>query len=256
MKKIAMLIFALLLTVLPAEAVQAAAQKNVILNSDNGKAEIYIELPDTAAQISTLRLRVRIGGDTEKIDQTNPLEFQPDEGIRPTFLETRYHAANQTYSIYLSDTSKLTDKTEFRLGTLTPHSLDGTEYSLTITVEEDGLEYVDGTGQLNQEKTAAPASIGIQVNAPENNGDGSAGDTGNDSSNGSGNTGGSGEDSGTGTTSGGKNDSVQQTNSQTNHAQASVKTGDNSHIFLYVILLVAAGVGIASVLVLRKRKNG
>lgn len=255
MKKIAMLMLALLLTVLPAEAVQAAAQKNVILNADNGKAEIYIELPDTAAPISTLRLRVRIGGDTDKIDQTNPLDFQPGDGISPTFLETRYNAADKTYSIYLSDASKLTDKTEFRLGTLTPNSLDGTEYSLSITVEEDGLEYVDGMGQMNQENMAAPASIGIQVNAPDNSDGGSAGDDGNDSGNGSGVTGGNGQGDGTGTASGGNNDNMQQTNHQTDHTQMSAKTGDNSHILLYVIFLGAAAAGIAAVLVLRKRRN-
>ena len=247
MKKITMLMLALLLMVLPAEAVQAAAQKNVILNSDDGKAEIYIELPDTAVRVSTLRLRVRIGGDTDKIDQTNPLKFQLDEEISATLLETRYNASAKTYSIYLSDTSKLTDRTEFRLGMLTPNSLDGTEYSLTITVEEDGLEYVDGSGQLNQEKTTA-ATTGLQVNVSQSNGSGSTEGEGNGSEDGSGTAGGSGE--GNGTVSGDQAGSGQQTN-----GQESVKTGDSSNLLLYMVLLGVAVAGIVVVLVSRKRKN-
>lgn len=263
MKKIAMFMLALLLTVLPAAAVQAAAQKNVILNSDDGKVEIYIELPDTAVQVSTLRLRVRIEGDIDQMDQKNPLIFQLDDEISSTLLETRYNASTKMYSIYLSDTSKLTDKTEFRLGSLTADAPSGTTYSLTITVEEDGLEFVDGTGQLNQEKTAAAVSAGLQVQAPENNGDGSAGDEGNSSGNesgsgvenGTGTNGGSGDGSGMGNAFGENGDTVQQTDGQTDHIQAVTKTGDNSNILPYTVLLGVAAAGIVAILVIRKRKN-
>lgn len=249
MKKIAMLMLALVLAVLPFQAVQAAAQKNVILNSEDGKAEIYIELPDAAGQISSLRFRVRIGGDIEHIDQTNPLKFQLDEGIRSTFLETRYNAGGQTYTIYLSDTSRLTDKTEFRLGMLTPNSLDGAEYSLTLTVEEDGLEYVDRSGQLNQDQIAAPVSAGIQVNAQGSEDDDATGGSG-ETGDGSGNTVGNGGASGTGMATAAENGGVSGTGTAT-----AAETGDNSQILGYVVLLGAAGAGVAGVQVLRKRKN-
>ena len=231
MKKTAMIMIAFLLSVLlPHTAVQAAMQKNIILNAGKGKAEIHIQLPDTAVGISTLRLRVKIEGDTDKIDPENPLNFELDPEIQSTFLETRYHAANQTYTIYLSDTSKLTDKTEFRLGTIVPNSVDDSQYSLGITVSEDGLEYVDGTGQLNQEKLDAPVSTGILINQPAENGEDAEGVE--------------------------KEDEVgnQESKVQTGVFGNAAKTGDKSRIVWYAILLGISLTGAGFSLILRKRR--
>lgn len=267
MKKIAMLMLAFLLAVLPQSAVQAAAQKNVILNAAGEEVEIRLLLPDDAGAISTLRLKIEIGGDTDNLDKEKPLNFIVDKDIDPTFEETRYNSNEHTFSIYLSDVTKLTDKTEFNLGTVSPNAIVDSEFELTLTVEVDGLEYVGGNGKMNQEDMPSPVRTGLQVNlASEKPGDDGAGgsEAGSGSGNSDGTTGNNGSGNGSstggqtgsgnnGSVSAGGNDGSLNTDGQSDDSKSSAKTGDENNILLYSILVTAGAVGAGAALVIRKQ---
>ena len=97
-------------------AVQAAGQETVILTAQQGKAAVEIELPDNSGGVSTLRLRVRIEGDTGYLDPVEPMKFEADAEIDPTLLQTRYQKDTGYFTIYISDTGKITDRSRFCTG--------------------------------------------------------------------------------------------------------------------------------------------
>ena len=198
MKRILYAMIAVLSAVLLQQhAVQAAGQETVILTAQQGKAAVEIELPDNSGGVSTLRLRVRIEGDTGYLDPVEPMKFEADAEIDPTLLQTRYQKDTGYFTIYISDTGKITDRSRFVLGYLAPNTTDSRTGSLTISVPEDGLEYVDGTGQLKDEvrmqSSAAAVGLDQQLSGKpeENPGNSRNGSTGSSRS-------------GTGGTSGGK----------------------------------------------------
>lgn len=168
MKKLSVFIVTFLIAaLLPFTAVRAAELENVVLTAQEGKAKIKLRLPDAAEGVSTLRIRIKVEGDTEKLDQNQPFTLKADKEISSSLLETRFQIEEGYFTIYLSDTSHITEKTDFELGTIIPNSIDDSEYELTLSVPETGLEYVDGTGILKDEVSVVSSAVALKVNESE-----------------------------------------------------------------------------------------
>lgn len=262
MKKITYFMIAVLFAVLlPQHAVRAAEQETVILTAEQGKAAVRIEIPDSSQGVSTLRLRVSIGGDTKYLDSAEPIKFEAGEEVQSALLQTRYNAEKGYFTIYLSDTDKITDRSSFVLGYLVPNTKDRSSGSLTISVPEDSLEYVGGAGQLKDEIKVSPSVFTLDMNSssgkPEENPGNSDG----------GATGGNGSSTG-GTSNGATSGSVSGSNGNTNlintqdsgknnlQVVTGAKTGDNTNIILlYVMAALSASAVIAVVIILSLRKK-
>lgn len=262
MKKIkGFLISFLIAALLPCTAVRAAEQESVILTAEKGMAKIEVGIPDHSEGISTFRLRVKVEGDIDRLDQENPFTFKPDQEITSKLVETRFDPKQGYFTVYISDTSKITDKADFNLGTLTPNSSDDTEFDLRITVPENGLDYVDGTGKLHDEVSIVSASVAMKVNEaeetpeikpeetpetePEETPDKQPDSTTDDSE-----TESSGEQQ---NTSSGDSSEDHRNDRVETEQNDSVQTGDESNLLIYLILAGISVSGIGSVLILRRK---
>lgn len=250
------LLFALLL---PYRAAQAAGQEEVVLSTVDGKAVVDIVLPDAGDGVTTLKLSIKITGETEKTDSENPLRFDAEEGIGGTLTETRYQAEKDLFTIYLSDTSEITDKTSFRLGYLVPNSVDNTAYSLELSVPENGLSYVDGTGVLKADAVLPSPTVELRVNqmeeipeetpeetpedTPEDTPEEVPGETSDIS------------DSGQNTQTDRNDLSGKNTEEEAVTGQKALETGDDTKILLYIVLLGGTIAGTAALLRSRYRRN-
>ena len=243
MKKIAIVMFALVCTLLLSpQPVHAAAHKNVIMKSENEKTEIWVQLPDSTAEVTTLKLRVHFTGDIDPLDAENPLNFELDEMIQPAYADVRYHAEKSTYTIYLSDFVRVSDQTEFRLGAFSANTSSDASYTLTFTVETDGLAYVDGTGNLNEEEMAALISTTLEViqsTTDNGNGNTSTGGTENGSQSNPGST----------TETDGN-----QTEAPSQDVESSVETGIQNSNGSYAMILVTGIIGAGTVFTIRRQK--
>lgn len=279
------MIVLLLSVLLPQHAARAAEQETVTLTAEQGKAAVEIEIPDDSEGVSTLRLRVRIEGDTENLDSAEPVNFVPGENVNTALLETRYNADKGYFTIYLSDTKKITDRSYFLIGYLVPNASDSKQGSLTISVEEDGLEYVDGTGRLNDEINVQTSTVVLDLNQAEENpednpGNSDGGATGSDSD-GSENdtTGGASDETNGGTTGDASNgtndettdvstdgsedgsgtdgvissetDNVQSGDHNTGEVTTAVQTGDNTSILLFCVMAILSAFTAVSVLIMQ-----
>lgn len=290
MKRITYLTIALLFAMLlPQYAVLAAEKETVILTAEKEKAAVEIEIPDNSEGVSTLRLRVRIEGDTEYLDSAEPVKFVSGENLNPMLLETRYNADKGYFTIYLSDTKKITDKSLFLMGYLVPNVSVGKQGSLTISVEEDGLEYVAGTGRLNDEINVQSSTIVLNLdqageNSEDNPGNSDGGSTGSDSdglendttggasggTNG-GTTGGVSDGTNGGTTdelinaaAGGSGtdgditteaDNVRGGGANTGEVIIAAQTGDSTSIAPFCVMTVLSASAVLSVLTVQKAKK-
>ena len=273
MKKTAFLMIAILFAaLLPRHAAQAAEQQKVILNVEQEKAAVEVEIPDDSEGVSTLRLRVRIEGDMERLDSSEPIKFVPGETIEPVLLESRYNSEKGYYTVYLSGAEKITDKSRFLLGYFVPNLTDSKEGRITVSVPENGLEYVDGTGQLNDAINLQPSTAVLDMNQPagnpqdneENIDGGSSGDGdegvagGSDGESADGLT----EDltnttaDGSGSVSGGTTETNNIQNSDNTGADiTAVQTGDNISIIPLCIIAVISVFAAISVLIMRRMRK-
>ncbi len=168
MKRIAAFIIMLLTAVLlPHTAVRAAEQENVVLTAEKENVKIELRLPDSSEGVSTLRLRMKVEGETAKLNQNEPFTFQAGEDISSRLLETRFQAGTGYLTIYISNTGKITDKAYFELGTIAPNSIDDSEYELRFSIPDNGMELVDETGTLNDEIEIVSSAAAVKVNAVE-----------------------------------------------------------------------------------------
>lgn len=256
MKKIAFTIIAVLFTVLlPQAAVQAAEQEKVILTAEQEKAGIEIEIPDEAEGVSTLRLRlhVQIEGGMDSLDPNQPIKFEVNENIQHALLETRYHAEKGYLTIYISNPAKITDRSMFDLGYLVPNTVNNTACTVTVSVPSDGLEYVDGTGQLNEKTDISSSSITLMVNQSAGETEEKPGDTTGEATDGT-NNGATGDlelNPGEGTNSG------HAANNSHSNGEGSVaaKTGDESRIALFCVIAVVSAAMVIGLLIRRVRKK-
>ena len=245
MKKIAIVMFALACTLLLApQSVHAAAQKNVVLKSEDEKTEIWVQLPDSTAEVTTLKLRVHFTGDISQLDADNPLHFELDEMLQPTYTDVRYHAEKSTYTIYLSDFARVSDQTEFRIGSFSANQSAEASYTLTFTVETDGFAYVDGTGNLHEEKMAAPVSTTMEVIHPTT-------DTDNDNDN---NSAGGAEENTPSTPGSTTETDGNQTEAPSQDVESSVETGIQNSNGSYAMILVTGIIGAGTVFTIRRQK--
>lgn len=260
----------LLAVLLPRQATQAAELETVTLTAEQGKAAVEVEIPDDAEGVSTLRLRVRIEGDLEYLDSTEPVKFVSDENVKSGLLETRYNADKGYFTIYLSDTKKVTDKSRFLMGYLVPNVADGKQGSLMISVMEDGLEYVDGTGQLNEAVNLQPSMAVLDMNQPTGNPEEPG-----SSDNGSTGDGGEGTESGTaGSISGGTVDDStnavedgvgsgsgetpekdnMQAGNNTGEVVTAVQTGDDTSIIPFCVMIALSVLAVFSILAVQRKR--
>lgn len=265
---------ALLFSVLlPQQAARAAEQETVILTAEQGKVAVEIEIPDDSEGVSTLRLRVKIEGDTENLDSVEPIKFVSDENMNMVLLETRYNADKGYFTIYLSDTKKITDKSSFLMGYLVPNVSDSKQGNLTISVEEDGLEYIDGTGRLNDEINVQSSTVVLNLNQPEGNpeenpGDSDGGSAGGDSDGSENDTNGGAsggttdgtintpaDGSGTDSDITTETDNVQGGGTNTGEFIIAAQTGDSTSIVLFCIMTVLSVFAVFSVLTVQKAKK-
>lgn len=277
MKRLASFIITLLIAaLLPWTAVQAAEQENVVLTGEDGKVKIELRLPDDSQEVSTLKLRLKVTGNTDKLDQSEPFAFKAGEDITSSrLLETRFQIQEETvyFTIYISNTGKITDKSDFELGTIIPNSIDDSEYELRFSVSEGGLEFVDESGTVEEPAGSVSSPVAVKVNAvsetPDDNTDEKPDD----------NTGGTPDEDQDDTLDGDQDDTLggdqddtpeggQGDTSDTESDQKpagtpsgseggqnqAVDTGDHSNILLYLVLagISAAGIGVGVVL----RRNG
>lgn len=280
-KRIKYFIIALLSAVLlPQPAVKAAEQETVLLTEEDGKAALEIEIPDRSEGVTTLRLRVRIEGGAENLDPEEPLRFETGENVQPELMETRYDAEKGYFTVYLSGADKITDKSLFTAGYFVPNAKDSAPGSITISVPEDGLQYVDGTGKLNDETDIQPSAIVLTVNqsagGPEEDpggtdsgeaggaDDGSAGGvTGGTESGAAGGstegaggstegTGGSTGEAAGGVSGGTAGTPLQSVSESTGEVFIPVQTGDNTNPVLLCAIAVLSASAAISVLVIRR----
>lgn len=279
MKKITYFIIAVLAAALLQQpAVRAAEQEAVTLTAEEGKAALEIEIPDSSEGITTFRLRVRIEEATENLDPEEPLKFESAENVQAELQETRYNAEKGYFTIYLSGTDKITDKSLFMAGYLVPNAKDGTPASITISVKEDGLQYVDGTGDLNDKVTVQPSTAELYINQstgtpeenPDNPDDGADDDADDGASGGvSGGTSDGAGDGSAGNLSGGQDkpadsgsgadshggsdtDSAQGVADSAGGAYAGVQTGDNANPALLCVTAGFSAFAVISVLMMRR----
>lgn len=271
MKRITYFIIAILTAVLlPQTAVQAAEQETVTLTAEEGKAALEIEIPDSSEGISTLRLRVRIEGAVGSLDPDEPLKFEVGEDVQAELQETRYNAEKGYFTIYLSGAKRMTDKSLFTAGHLVPNIMDNTPGNITIYVAEDGLEYVDGTGQLNDKTDIQPSNIVLGINQsagkpeenPGNSGNGATGEQEGGSNDGSAGETGGGISEGTekpatdgsesDSNSGSGADNGQNINNSTGEKITAAQTGDNTNPVLLCVLVILSACAVMTVLIIRR----
>lgn len=248
MKKLSIYIMALLfIALLPGAAVRAAEKENVTINTADGSAEIQVEIPDSSVGVSTLKISVNISGDTDRLDQTQPLLFEAGEDIVYTLLETRYNAAESRFTIYLSHTGSMTDKTFFALGKLTPNIISNEACRIGISIPENGLEYIDGSGVLKEDSVIPASSAEISGNQPVEIPDETPEETPGESE----------AEDGNHTDQEGQANSGSDADNAEKTEQKAVKTGDSDNILPFVIFTGAGIIGLAAVsgiMILRKRK--
>ena len=277
MKKLSVFIVTFLIAaLLPFTAVRAAALENVVLTAHEGKAKIKLRLPDAAEGVSTLRIRIKVEGDTEKLDQNQPFTLKADKEISSSLLETRFQIEEGYFTIYLSDTSHITEKTDFELGTIIPNSIDDSEYELTISVPETGLEYVDGTGILKDEVSVVSSAVALKVNESESTPDtDETPDTDNtpdsdntpdvddtpdsDVASGNGSDDESKSEGGTSDSENGNKDTSDSSKNENGEERTAdeqkkaVQTGDQSSAMIYLVLAGISIAGIGTVIILRRK---
>lgn len=277
MKKLSVFIVTFLIAaLLPFTAVRAAELENVVLTAQEGKAKIKLRLPDAAEGVSTLRIRIKVEGDTEKLDQNQPFTLKADKEISSSLLETRFQIEEGYFTIYLSDTSHITEKTDFELGTIIPNSIDDSEYELTISVPETGLEYVDGTGILKDEVSVVSSAVALKVNESESTPDtDETPDTDNtpdsdntpdvddtpdsDVASGNGSDDESKSEGGTSDSENGNKDTSDSSKNENGEERTAdeqkkaVQTGDQSSAMIYLILAGISIAGIGTVIILRRK---
>ena len=267
MKRLASFIITLLIAaLLPWTAVQAAEEENVVLTGEDGKVKIELRLPDDSQEVSTLKLRLKVTGNTDKLDQSEPFTFKADGDITSSrLLETRFQIQAETvyFTIYISNTGKITDKSDFELGTIIPNSIDDSEYELRFSVSEDGLEFVDESGTVEEPDEIVPSPVAVKVNAveetPDDNTGGEPDDGKDDTLDGDQDDTLGGDQDGTpeggqGDTSGTESDQKPAgtpSGSEGGPNQA-VDTGDHSNILLYLVLAGISTAGIGAGVVLRR----
>lgn len=277
MKKLSVFIVTFLIAaLLPFTAVRAAELENVVLTAQEGKAKIKLRLPDAAEGVSTLRIRIKVEGDTEKLDQNQPFTLKADKEISSSLLETRFQIEEGYFTIYLSDTSHITEKTDFELGTIIPNSIDDSEYELTISVPETGLEYVDGTGILKDEVSVVSSAVALKVNESESTPDtDETPDTDNtpdsdntpdvddtpdsDVASGNGSDDESKSEGGTSDSENGNKDTSDSSKNENGEERTAdeqkkaVQTGDQSSAMIYLVLAGISIAGIGTVIILRRK---
>lgn len=277
MKKLSVFIVTFLIAaLLPFTAVRAAELENVVLTAHEGKAKIKLRLPDAAEGVSTLRIRIKVEGDTEKLDQNQPFTLKADKEISSSLLETRFQIEEGYFTIYLSDTSHITEKTDFELGTIIPNSIDDSEYELTISVPETGLEYVDGTGILKDEVSVVSSAVALKVNESESTPDtDETPDTDNtpdsdntpdvddtpdsDVASGNGSDDESKSEGGTSDSENGNKDTSDSSKNENGEERTAdeqkkaVQTGDQSSAMIYLVLAGISIAGIGTVIILRRK---
>ncbi len=259
MKRLASFIITfLIVALLPWTAVQAAEQENVVLTGEDGKVKIELRLPDDSQEVSTLKLRLKVTGNTDKLDQSEPFTFEAGGDIASSrLLETRLQIQEETvyFTIYISNTGKITDKSDFELGTIIPNSIDDSEYELRFSVSEGGLKFVDESGIVEEPAEIVSSPVAVKVNAveetPDDNTDGEPDDGKDDTSDDT-------SDDASGDTSGNTSDTGSDkkpegtpSGSAGGQNQA-VDTGDHSNILLYLVLAGISAAGIGAGVVLRK----
>lgn len=254
----AFIITFLIVALLPWTAVQAAEQENVVLTGEDGKVKIELRLPDDSQEVSTLKLRLKVTGNTDKLDQSEPFTFEAGGDIASSrLLETRLQIQEETvyFTIYISNTGKITDKSDFELGTIIPNSIDDSEYELRFSVSEGGLKFVDESGIVEEPAEIVSSPVAVKVNAveetPDDNTDGEPDDGKDDTSDDT-------SDDASGDTSGNTSDTGSDkkpegtpSGSAGGQNQA-VDTGDHSNILLYLVLAGISAAGIGAGVVLRK----
>lgn len=244
------IIMVMIAALLPWTAAQAAGQENVMLTAEKDKVKLEVQLPDDSQGVSTLRLRLKVQGDTAKLNQDEPFTFKAAGDISSSLLETRFQENTGYLTIYISDTDKVTDKTYFELGTIIPNSVDDSEYELTFSIPEDGLEFVDETGTLNEEIKIVSSAVGLKVNAAEKNPDTEQG----------------GDDDTSNTESDKKPsetlpDSEDGNNTSSEESQGQIAqrlsalTGDYGNLLICLVLIGIGAAGIAAVVVLKKNNQ-
>ena len=268
MKRLASFIITLLIAaLLPWTAVQAAEEENVVLTGEDGMVKIELRLPDDSQEVSTLKLRLKVTGNTDKLDQSEPFTFKADGDITSSrLLETRFQIQAETvyFTIYISNTGKITDKSDFELGTIIPNSIDDSEYELRFSVSEGGLEFVDESGTVEEPAGTVSSPVAVKVNAveetPDDNTGGEPDDGKDDTLDGDQDDtlGGDQDDTpegGQGDTSDTESDqkpSGTPSGSEGGQNQA-VDTGDHSNILLYLVLAGISAAGIGTGVALRKK---
>ena len=268
MKRLSAFIITLLIAaLLPWTAVQAAEEENVVLTGEDGKVTIELRLPDESPDVSPLKLRLKVTGNTDKLDQSEPFTFKADGDITSSrLLETRFQIQAETvyFTIYISNTGKITDKSEFELGTIIPNSIDDSEYELRFSVSEGGLEFVDESGIVEEPAGIVPSPVAVKVNAGEETTDdntvGDPDDGKDDTLDGDQDDtlGGDQDD----TPEGGQGDTSDTESDQKPAGTPSgseggpnqaVDTGDHSNILLYLVLAGISTAGIGAGVVLRRK---
>ena len=260
MKRLAsFIIMFLIVALLPWTAVQAAEQENVVLTGEDGKVKIELRLPDDSQEVSTLKLRLKVTGNTDKLDQSEPFTFKAGGDITSSrLLETRFQIQAETvyFTIYISNTGKITDKSEFELGTIIPNSIDDSEYELRFSVSEGGLKFVDESGIVEEPAEIVSSPVAVKVNAveetPDDNTDGEPDDGKDDTSDDT-------SDDASGDTSGNTSDTGSDKKPEGTPSGSAggpnqaVDTGDHSNILLYLVLAGISTAGIGAGVVLRRK---
>lgn len=156
---------------LPQTIAAKQTQREVILDVNDNKVDIYLDMSDLSS-ITSLQLSLKVTSEKEVLDTKNFM-FDFEDAIENKIQRWTYQPQTGVLNIYLADNevTTLSSQTKLHLGTLSVNASNLEDIS--VSVLEDGLQLVNKSGELNTAEKVASSSISLGKDDAENNGDNS-----------------------------------------------------------------------------------
>lgn len=156
---------------LPQTIAAKQTQREVILDVNDNKVDIYLDMSDLSS-ITSLQLSLKVTSEKGVLDTKNFM-FDFEDAIENKIQRWTYQPQTGMLNIYLADNevTTLSSQTKLHLGTLSVNASNLEDIS--VSVLEDGLQLVNKSGELNTAEKVASSSISLGKDDAENNGDNS-----------------------------------------------------------------------------------
>lgn len=156
---------------LPQTIAAKQTQREVILDVNDNKVDIYLDMSDLSS-ITSLQLSLKVTSEKGVLDTKNFM-FDFEDAIENKIQKWTYQPQTGMLNIYLADNevTTLSSQTKLHLGTLSVNASNLEDIS--VSVLEDGLQLVNKSGELNTAEKVASSSISLGKDDIENSGDNS-----------------------------------------------------------------------------------